>query len=107
MLLVLCFWLEVEVVVEEGDWLFGQGEGRVFKSRESASEVIPFVINVTDIFQTSLLQSDHSLFEEARHRVGHDFDVSSFHEGWKCGIYRLTCEGHDPSTLDGSYREDM
>ena len=58
MLLVLCFWLEVEVVVEEGDWLFGQGEGRAFKSRESASEVIPFVINVTDIFQTSLLQSD-------------------------------------------------
>jgi hypothetical protein len=52
------FWLEVEVVVEEGDWLFGgQGQGRAFKSRESASEVIPFV-NVTDIFQTSLLQSD-------------------------------------------------
>jgi hypothetical protein len=54
------FWLEVEVV-EEGDWLFGgQGEGRAFKSRGSASEVILFT-DVTDIFQASLLHTIGSI----------------------------------------------
>jgi hypothetical protein len=60
MLLGVVFWLEVEVV-EEGDWLFGgQGEGRAFNSRESASEVILFT-DVTDIFQTSLLHTIGSI----------------------------------------------
>jgi hypothetical protein len=91
------FWLEVEVVVEEGDWLFGgQGQGRAFRLSTSLTFSRPHSYSQIN-----------SLFDEARHRVGHDFDVSGFHEGWKCGIYGLTCEGHDLSTLDSSYREDM
>jgi hypothetical protein len=107
MLLVLCFgW--------RWKWWWKKATGflvakvKVARSRVANLPVKLFRLSTSLTFSRPHSYSQiNSLFDEARHRVGHDFDVSGFHEGWKCGIYGLTCEGHDLSTLDSSYREDM